>query len=124
MFALAQPTLRLCSPLVSLTVTKSNNASTVTAGGATSYTVTIANLGPSAADGSVLTDNATAGLSCNVVACSAVAGGAVCPTVGGGAGQLSIANLLSPGTGVTLPTLPSGSTISFSLGCNVTATGL
>jgi len=124
MFALAQPTLRLCSPLVNLTITKSNSVNTVTAGGNTSYTVTIANLGPSAADGSRLTDNPTTGLSCNAVACTATAGGAACPTVGILAGQLSIDNLISPGTGVILPTLPSGSTVSFSLTCGVTATGL
>ena len=125
MFALAQPTLRLCSPLVNLTITKSNAVSTLTAGSTTSYTVTIANLGPSAADGSVLTDNTSAtGLTCTTVSCTATAGGAVCPTVGGAAGQLSIGNIMSPGSGVVLPTLPSGSTVSFSLGCGVTATGL
>ncbi len=125
MFALAQPTLRLCSPLVNLTVTKSNAATTVTAGGNTSYTVTIANLGPSAADGSLLTDSIPAtGLTCSAVSCSATAGGAACPTVGGGPGQLSIGNLISPGTGVTLPTLPSNSTVSFSVSCSVAATGL
>lgn len=124
LFALAQPTLRLCSPLVNLTITKSNGTNVLTAGGTTSYTVTIANLGPSAADGSVFKDAPSAGLTCNAVNCTATAGGASCPTIGGGAGQLSIGNLILPGAGVVLPTLPSGSTVSFSLACGVTATGL
>lgn len=124
-FALAQPTLRLCSPLVNLTVTKANGVNAVTAGSTTTYTVTVANLGPSAADGSVLTDNIPApGLNCTAVSCTATAGGAVCPPVGGGAGQLSIGNLIAPGLGVVLPTLPANSSISFSLSCGVTATGL
>ena len=121
LFAIAQPTLHDCIPLVSASITKTNNATTVTAGGTTGYVVTVVNGGPSAADNSTLKDVPDTGLSCTAVTCSATAGGAVCPTVGAGAGQLSIGNLL--GSGVTLATLPSASTITFTVTCSVLATG-
>ena len=105
-------------------ITKSDAVTTVTAGSITSYTVTVANSGPGSASGSVLTDTATAGLVCNAVTCTGTTGGAVCPVAGAGPGQLSIANLLSPGSGVVLATLPAASSISFAISCSVTATGV
>jgi uncharacterized repeat protein (TIGR01451 family) len=121
LFAIAQPTLRNCSPLVNVSITKTNNATTVTAGGTTSYVVTVVNSGPNAADNSTLKDVPDTDLSCTTVTCGATAGGAVCPTAGAGAGQLSIGNLL--GSGIALATLPSSSTISFTVNCSVLATG-
>lgn len=123
-FALAQPTLRRCSPLVNVSVSKSNSVSTVTAGSNTVYTIAVANGGPSAANGSTLTDTPSAGLNCTSVSCTGTNGGAVCPVVGAGAGQLSIANLIAPGLGVTITSLPASSTVTFSLTCGVIATGL
>lgn len=121
LFAIAQPTLRDCSPAVNLSITKTDNTTTVAAGGTTAYVVTVVNGGPNAANNSTLTDAPDTGLSCTAVTCGVTAGGAVCPTVGAGAGQLSIGNLL--GSGVTLATLPSASTITFTLTCSVVATG-
>ena len=109
------------TPTVSLGITKTNAASSVTAGGTTAYTVTVANAGPGAADRSVLKDVPSAGLTCTSVACTGSAGGGVCPTAGAGVGQLSIGNLL--GAGVLLPTLPAGASLVFLIGCNVTASG-
>lgn len=123
-FALAQPTLRRCSPLVNVSVSKSNSVSTVTAGSNTIYTIAVGNEGPSAADGSTLTDTPSAGLNCTSVSCTGTSGGAVCPVVGAGAGQLSIANLIAPGSGVTITSLPASSTVTFSLTCGVVASGL
>lgn len=123
MFALAQPTLRLCAPLVNVGIAKTNAVSSVQAGGTTSYQITITNSGPGAADGSVLTDDPGAGLTCNSVSCIGTAGGAACPTVGVGAGQLSIANLVAPGLGVVLGTFPGTSTVTFSVVCDVDTTG-
>lgn len=122
-FALAQPTLRLCAPIVNLTVTKGNGGNTVTSETTTSYTVTVANTGPNAADGSVLTDAPDAGLSCTSVSCTSVSGGAVCPAVGTNPGELSVGNLISPGTGVIISTLPANSSLTFSLTCSVNASG-
>jgi len=123
-FALAQPTLRRCSPLVNVSVSKSNSVSTVTAGSNTAYTIAVVNGGPSAANGSTLTDTPSAGLNCTSVSCIGTSGGAACPTVGTGAGQLSISNLIAPGLGVTTSSLPANSTVTFSVTCEVTATGL
>lgn len=123
-FALAQPTLRRCSPLVNVSVSKSDSVSTVTAGSSTVYTIAVANGGPSAANGSTLTDTPSAGLSCTSVSCTGTNGGAACPVAGAGAGQLSIANLIAPGLGVTITSFPASSTVTFSLTCGVVATGL
>lgn len=123
LFALAQPNLRRCAPLVDLYVIKTNSMSDVTAGATVSYDVTVVNNGPNAANGAVLTDTPSGGLNCTAVTCTGTAGGATCPAAGSNPGELSVGNLVPPGGGVTLSTLPSNSTISFSLTCGVTATG-
>ncbi|MES2398524.1 MAG: hypothetical protein V4573_00955 [Pseudomonadota bacterium] len=97
-----------------LTVTKTDGKTTVTAGGTTSYTVTFASLGPATGDGAVVLDTPGAGLSCSVASCTP-SGTGVCPV----AGQWP--NLLSGG--LTLSSFASGSTLSFVVSCNVTATG-
>jgi len=97
-----------------LSVSKTNNATTVTAGGATSYTLTFANLGPAAANGASVSDAPGTGLSCTVANCTGT-GGAACPAPGQWPSLLS--------GGVPIPALPSGSTASFVVNCNVTATG-
>jgi uncharacterized repeat protein (TIGR01451 family) len=99
---------------VNLTVTKTDNKTTVTAGGATSYTVTFANAGPAAGDGAVARDTPSGGLSCTVPSCTATGTG-VCP----GAGPYP--SLLSGG--LTLTSFASGATLSFVVNCGVTATG-
>ena len=99
---------------INLTVTKTNGTTTVTSGGTTSYTITFANLGPGAADGSVVRDTTSSGLSCSVASCAA-SGTGVCPTVG------QYPDLL--GAGLTLPSLAAAATLSFVVNCNVTATG-
>jgi uncharacterized repeat protein (TIGR01451 family) len=100
-----------------LTVAKDNGTSTVTTGDTTTYTVTVANLGPASADGTVVSDLPEAGLSsCSVVSCSAGGGSpaAICPA--------TPADLLAPG-GVALPGLPAGGTVTFGVRCSVTASG-
>lgn len=102
-----------------ITVAKTNGVGTVTAGGTTAYTITVANLGPAGADGTRLFDPAATGLSCTTNPVCAASGGAVCPA------GLTIAQLqnTTPPQGVAIPTLPSGGTLTFSLSCAVTATG-
>ncbi|MDO9405115.1 MAG: hypothetical protein Q7T87_13870 [Polaromonas sp.] len=97
-----------------ITISKISAGTSVAAGGTTSYTITVANLGPGSADGAVLADPAVAGLSCTAATCTGT-GGAVCtsPTP-------AVALLQS---GLTIPTLPAQSQVVVTLACSVTATG-
>lgn len=113
-----------------LNISKTNNVNTpatLTAGQTTSYTITVSlATGATATDiaNAVLIDPAATGLRCVIgaPACTTSgAAGSVCPTVGPGAGQLSIANL--QGTGVLIPLLKPGSQMAFKIDCGVTATG-
>ena len=107
--------------LVNLSITKDNGTTTLLAGSTTAYTVTVANVGPADASGSVLKDAAVTGLSCTAVTCTGVTGAALCPSPA----NVSIANLQSPpGAGITLNnTFPANSSIIFRVICGVTATG-
>lgn len=98
-----------------ITITKTNAVSTVVSGSSTVYTITVSNLGPNAAAGTVLTDPAATGLNCTSVACSA-SGGAVCPA------SPTIPAL--QGAGLTIPTFPAVSELVFTVTCGITATGL
>jgi uncharacterized repeat protein (TIGR01451 family) len=98
-----------------LSITKTNAVTTVTAGGTTSYNIDVTNAGPSPADNSVLRDTPSSGLQCTTVSCTVISGSA-CPV-----SPLSISALL--GSGITIPNFSSGSTLRFTVQCNVTATG-
>jgi uncharacterized repeat protein (TIGR01451 family) len=113
--AIAQPTLRLCAPMANLQVSKTNGTTTLAAGATTTYTVTFSNFGPGDASGAIVQDTPSTGLSnCSVLSCNP-AGGAACPG--------TPANLLAPST-TTLPTFPSSSSVTFSVRCGVSSTGL
>ncbi len=101
-----------------LAVSKTNNTTSVTAGGTTSYTVTFINTGFTAADGSIAKDVPGAGLVCSVASCTASSTpiAASCPA------PAQWPNLLSPG-GLLLPGFPAIGTITFVVNCDVTATG-
>ncbi len=102
-----------------LSVSKNNAVTTLTAGTTTSYTLTFANAGPSAADGATAKDMPSAGLAnCSVTQCSASGGSptATCPAFG------AWSDLLTP-AGVAIPSFPSGGTVNFNVSCGVTATG-
>jgi uncharacterized repeat protein (TIGR01451 family) len=101
---------------VLLSVTKSNGGTTVTSGGTTTYTVTVANSGPSNADGAVLMDAVAPGLSCVTAAPCSTSGGASC-------GAASVAAAVLQG-GFTIPSLPAGGEVTLLLTCSVTAMGL
>ncbi len=102
-------------PGTTLTIAKTDGKLTATAGSINSYTITVANLGPAAADGALVSDPPATGLSCTAVTCT-VTGGAVCPGA-----PLSLATFQT--TGIPITTFPSGSTAAFVLTCGVTATG-
>jgi uncharacterized repeat protein (TIGR01451 family) len=95
-----------------LSVTKTNSVSAVNAGGTTSYSIVVSNAGPSMADAAVFQDAAATGLTKTSVSCVA-AGGAVCPTTP------TVAQIEA---GLAIPTLPSGGSVTFTVGANVTAT--
>lgn len=104
-------------PAGTLTIAKTNAVGTLTAGQTTSYTITVANLGPGNATNAVVTDPANAGLSCTSVTCTVLSGAAVCPVPP----ALSITNL--QGGGIVLGSFPANSSLAFQVGCAVTATG-
>jgi uncharacterized repeat protein (TIGR01451 family) len=88
-------------------------ADTVVSGTATSYSITVTNNGPDAANGSVLADPAPTGLTCSTASCTA-AGGAVCPVPIGAALVTAL-----QGAGATIPTLPNGGSVTVTLTCTV-----
>lgn len=96
-------------------VTKTNGVGTLTAGTTTSYTITVANFGPSAAGGSVIIDPAATGLNCTTVTCTATAAN-MCP------GSPTIGALQSTGLAIS-PTFAVNTTATFVVTCGVTATG-
>jgi uncharacterized repeat protein (TIGR01451 family) len=101
--------------VAAISISKTNGTNTLVAGSTTSYTITVANAGPSDASGSVLRDPPVSGLSCTgPVACTA-SGGASC-----GGPSVPLATLQS---GFTIPAFPGGGQLVLSLTCGVTATG-
>jgi uncharacterized repeat protein (TIGR01451 family) len=102
-----------------VSVVKSTTGGAVTSGQVRNFTVVVSNAGPSAADGTVVSDTPGAGLTCpasgNPISCTA-SGGAACP------GAAALPTLVS--SGVAVPTLPSGGMLTFTVPCQVTASGL
>ncbi len=99
-------------------IEKSDGVDGITPGETTTYDVVISNdtgvaLSTANGNAAVFQDAAVAGLSVSGVACSA-AGGATCPaspTVGA-----------MQGTGITVPSMPDGSSVTFSVTATVTGT--
>ena len=100
--------------VANLSITKSNGVSTLSAGATTTYTIIASNGGPSAANGTLVLDPPVTGLSCSQLSCSAL-GGAICP-----APDINVFQ----GGGLSIPTFPANSSVTLSLICGVTATGL
>jgi len=104
--------------LVDLSVSKTTSGGAAVSGELRTFTLLVTNTGPEAADGAIVTDAPGSGLTCppagNPITCSA-SGGAQCP------GSGALASLV--GSGVAIPALPSGGTVTFLVPCRVTATG-
>ena len=102
--------------IANLGITKTNGATTLAPGQTTSYTIVATNGGPAPANGAVLKDIPSAGLSCTTVTCPAgsLVGGATCP--------VTPADLLTPG-GAAIPAFPPNSSVTLLLQCLVTASG-
>jgi uncharacterized repeat protein (TIGR01451 family) len=88
-------------------------ADTLVSGATADYSIVVTNLGPDAANGSVLTDPAPTGLTCATASCTA-AGGAACPVPTGAALVAAL-----QGSGATIPTLPNGGSVTVTLACTV-----
>ena len=78
-----------------------------------SYTLTVRNAGPDAANGAVVSDAPISGLNCSSASCSA-SGGATCPTETGAALFAAIT-----GGGASIPLLPAGGEVVIVVGCTV-----
>lgn len=114
--ATAGPGAPACNP-VNLSVVKTDNLTSVTAGQTITYTIQVVNSGPSAAPGTVVTDPGPDGLNCTQIAFSSEPAGAVSSPPG-----LSVSALQSTGLTFT-PTFNANSTATLTLTCGVTATG-
>jgi uncharacterized repeat protein (TIGR01451 family) len=95
-------------------ITKSNGTASISPGDTTTYTITVQNTTGVSIASSVFKDPAVANLNVTGLACAA-AGGATCPT----AASLTVAAM--QGAGITLPAIPDGSSLTFSV--NGTLTG-
>ena len=106
------------SPSTLITITKTNQVTALVSGQTTSYTITVANLGPAAAGGGTFLDPPVTGLNCTTVTFTSTPAGSitispVTPTL----------NALQT-TGFVLNPFPANSSATFNVTCSVTATGL
>ena len=92
-------------------ITMTDNKTTLFSGDSTNYTVTITNTTGVSLSGVVFQDPAVTGIVANSLACVA-AGGATCPVSTVSAMQ---------GAGITIPTMPVGGSVTFTI--NATLTG-
>ncbi len=108
-----------------LSVSKTDGITSVTAGSTTSYTLTFSNTGGYAADNAVIKDAPGAGLQCTSVTCSSTTGAASCPVglpLNVVTPSASVPNFFNA-TGIAIPSFPAGSTVVLRVVCGVSATG-
>jgi uncharacterized repeat protein (TIGR01451 family) len=98
-------------PNADLLVTKSNGTSSVTAGSATNYTLTIINNGPAAATGALVKDAPGVGITCAAANPVTISGNGI-PV-----GSFTIGDLT--GAGIALGTLTAGQSATLSYSCQV-----
>ena len=98
-----------------LSITKTNNQASVVSGSTVTYVVVANNAGPAAADGAVVRDTPTSGLACTTATCGNPQNGAVCPSATGPA----LLTALQSATGVSIPAMPNGGAVTFTVTCTV-----
>ena len=103
-------------PPADLSITKTA-AANGPANGALTYTLTVSNAGPYAANGALLKDPPVSNFTATAVTCTAATGGAVCP------GSAATTVSLLQGSGVVLPTLPNGGGLTFQVSGTAGASG-
>lgn len=98
-----------------ISITKTNGAANSSAGATTNYTILVSNAGPAGANGAVVRDPATTGLTCSTATCGGATNGAACPSQTGAA----LLAALQSTAGVAVPTLPSTGSLTFTVTCTV-----
>lgn len=98
-----------------LGISKQASPVVVASGGTVTFTLTASNVGVVDATNAVLADTPGAGLSCTTAGSCTAAGGATCPA--------SVPAGALYGGGVTIPSLPVGSSVTVTVPCTVTASG-
>jgi uncharacterized repeat protein (TIGR01451 family) len=110
----------LPAAVADLAVTKTDGQSSYIPNQVLTYSIVVSNAGPSAVANAVFRDPSATNLTVTGVTCGSVTGSGVCPPAGTAAGQMSIANMQSAG-GILIPTLPSGSSVTFTVTATVAA---
>lgn len=108
--AIAQGTI---SVVVLPTITNTDGITTISSGGNTNYTVVITNTTGDTLSNAVFKDPAVTNITVNSVSCSP-AGGATCP------GSTTVAEM--QGAGLTIPSMPANSTVTFTINATLTGT--
>ena len=88
---------------------------TVMAGSSQNYSIVATNLGPGTANGAVVQDTPSTGLTCATATCGSETNGAACPAETGTA----LATAMQSASGIAIPTLPVNGSVTFTLTCNV-----
>jgi len=96
-------------PVSNLSITKSDGVTSVNETSTLTYTIAASNAGPFAASGAVFKDAAVTNLTVSSVSCGSASGGAVCPAAP------DTSKALMQGTGIVIPTLPSGGSVTFTV---------
>ena len=105
--------LRSTVGLVTLpTISKTDGITSITAGNSTTYSVVITNTTGAVLSNAIFRDPAVANLTVNSLNCSA-AGGATCPA--------SYTAATMQGGGITIPSMPVNSSVTFTIGATVSA---
>ncbi len=104
------------NPRAGVTITKSDGATVALPGTSVVYSIVVSNSGPSDANNAIVTDPAVTGLNCSALSCSVSSGAAGCP-IAPTVGALQ-------GAGIAIPTFPALSSITLTLTCSATASGV
>jgi uncharacterized repeat protein (TIGR01451 family) len=104
--------------ITNLSVVKTANPTNVQTGGTVTFTLTVNNAGPAAANGAILRDKPGAGLSCTAAPTCTASGGASCPSA-----LALTAPAITSNAGVPIPVLPNGGQVVVTMVCTATASG-
>ena len=98
-----------------LAITKTDGQTVYTTGQSLTYTIVVTNSGTTIVSDAIFTDPAVAGLSITGVTCGSPTPGSQCPAAG------SATTALMQGTGIVIPVLAPGGSVTFSVTATATA---
>jgi uncharacterized repeat protein (TIGR01451 family) len=101
--------------IANVSITVNDGVTTTPAGGTLTYTITVANAGPSPADGAVFRDPSVTGLTITGITCTGATASAACSAVA------ALTPTALQGAGIAVPALPSGGIVTFAVTGIVTA---